>query len=1148
MSKTVYDPDIYTPQSVVDLDQSVITCRFVHPAVEAEYILYSVGHHAVPSMAAAGTALVLGAVAGLSSDYSELDMAVYRTGAGIAAALAIFAFCCVWKNLQQSTPLIRNRINEAVYFGILFALHITRIGMYSSREKCQELHGNVLSGTEVKYCLNRVSLRFIPFEFFLMGPPHLRVIAGVPLLFSGMLFLFVPRPFSGEADGQANLVSGILLYAFISILFATINVLKEKRARRRFISRVHIRRQRYKVQRHKQHVDTLVNVFISDNHLRAMIKGEMSVDYAEMCTVAVTTIKDIHQWMLNQRPVDNAKFLDVLYSSLDNFLVMAPKCQLTAISGDSYVTSVRLRSPPSDSDMQTNADVLDLLRFAQQHLKIGAWLSDQYSTDFSLCVGVATGTCAGGIFDCGVIYYGLRGSAFDAAFAIALIAPPKSVVMEQRTLAVCGNAVETTSFLSQLDGSDSSGKVSPRSSAKRSVGSTPVVRSLTNPFRSKRDAEPIALPGSSEGSTVSSIDALSEPNSVISQSNVRTIFHGFVSSSKAARANEVAAQLSLTDSSSAATSTSSVHSTPPMTRDLFVLKSVADPLAPSPLASERPKEKIVLKDNDPSPSMTTSTMVSASAMTPPSFSGSATEIEGRVNMSTVAPQDRIRFLKSKASPQLLAKLSRLENQATSESASFDELLDKAGQSFLPLRFEDEAMELGYRRQAKAQARTMSAVILLMAIVSDITIFVLLVIQKEITQTPWCMITVGIPLFVVLCMLALKLILKTTIPPYFLSGVIVVNGYLLAASSRLAGRNSMAGASMSYALVLAASLMPDAAVATHWQLWCCLQLPYLLGIWDAFHIHQPFEVVLVVMIVAATSLRIVQKEWEARRGFLYYQLSNTLLEETEHEHIIHECVLDRLLPSYVVPVVANRKSETGSCIADVLEDVAALEVSISFSKTQTSCRLPMVVEELDVVDKALKSALTGCEHVRLLRVLGDRLLIAGPIQQPEASQVDALVSAVLIAQAKRRTKAVELLSDRASLELLGVLQALIASFSKSRHLDVEVTAAISRSDAAAAVLGNSQPRFELLGPVTRYCAALLDLSPAGSIVVTEAFHRAICFSEASNRSSIMDSIETAASANEVYRRFGFCDLNPMSWASANYGVMQVIPLHEVRRQE
>ena len=1055
-----------------DAAEAMLKWRWFFPdqLVEDEYMKFISMHPVTPVLLIACGFLIFIAGLFLDSEQTPLDYAVYTAVRVVLPLLLVFAVFIVWINVPGFSSTTSVKLIEKTVFALVLVMLSCRIGLYSTRQLCRATQ-----------CFFQIQPRFVPVEIIAAQPPSLRTSYLIPLAISGFLMIFIPRfqidPSTHDgyaADTTSHLIAVVVLYVVAATLGVILSVIGEQKSRQRFVDWVAVRRQRHAVERHKERIDALVNIFISEKHLHSIIKQEPAIDFAEQCSVAVCCIHDFDRWSAQLAPPSVPLLVDSLYSSFDAFLKSHPLCQLTAVTGDSYTITVGLRgqirkrhSQQNGSGGQAQQDqlaqrrqknpkyrVLELLDFCHCQLRAAEWVSSTFNMKLAIGIGVATGSCAGGIFGSDALYYGVGGPAEQTARDIAKGARLyDSIAVDDNTLVIAPaeiDIVEVRRVLQHNRATLVQRPVERRATAHVVID---IDRSILHDteMRAEVDDDSRHVEERGEGS-----------------GSVSENWCGDVSKFVESARNDI---------------------------------------------DENELERTVAAGgNDKS-----------------------SRAEQRL-------ADRIAFIKMHTTEEQQLQLAAISGKWKSESPphSVEAENQRLGEHFLPFAFEGYTLEEEYRAQ-----RPPSTVVPLAAGCS----LALLVITIQLLDFGLKPVAVasyylsGIPFVLMSVAFTIQLTGRTAIPRLLQLLLIAASTFLLTVAGVIGG--GIAGSSVFYivAIGLGVGTLNDGPWLRWWG-WCLVHLPMMWGIVRRAVQGIIGDGMLTFFLAVGFFLGVAIKERSSRQAFLFVKLSEVLRDEAAVEFVVLQVILDRLLPRYIVPIVATHTGIRGECIADSLPDVALLAMDItSSSAVHPTTWLVAMANLLEGALKKLDSV-----EARLVRVHGDRVLVAGPLRQPPKSDMIRLASTVALKGGGpcEVSQARELLTSQTSAALLRMVRYLSdagrgTGDATPSAMTFHLTAVLVRGDVMTVVLGNEQPRFDLIGAIVQQSVALLDAAPTGSITAADCFHRvevhsANMYANAAHHPSATDSTPPS------YRQAGFTVDDAQRWSTKYAGVVKVYPLH------
>ena len=300
------------------------------------------------------------------------------------------------------------------------------------------------------------------------------------------------------------------------------------------------------------------------------------------------------------------------------------------------------------------------------------------------------------------------------------------------------------------------------------------------------------------------------------------------------------------------------------------------------------------------------------------------------------------------------------------------------------------------------------------------------------------------------------------------------------------------------------------------------LSVLLMLCVAFaDVTEPWWVVAVLEIVISTALAVVElvrsptaisnvipvpfvcllfiavarsNELCRRQSFLYVQLSNAMVSETNEALKVHQCLLDRLLPNFVIETVARRSVERyQSCITSHIPDAVLMLIKVGryhsgLSRSEEPAKPTLA--QMFTVEQSLSCILSTTDlcSVEVVWFDGDSVLVGGPLQKPEVEESEQLVAsragASMVPGRMKFRFICENLADEASLILLKILRGLSRVLAST---GLQLTTVLHRGDGVAHVIGQSTPRFDVGGAIGTQLFAMHQAAAPGSTVLSSRFH-------------------------------------------------------------
>ena len=270
--------------------------------------------------------------------------------------------------------------------------------------------------------------------------------------------------------------------------------------------------------------------------------------------------------------------------------------------------------------------------------------------------------------------------------------------------------------------------------------------------------------------------------------------------------------------------------------------------------------------------------------------------------------------------------------------------------------------------------------------------------------------------------------------------------------------------------------------------------------------------------AAFTLGSHNNDQRRRTLFRDQYLSEQLILQAEGEKKALKAILLRIVPTFAVEIVTKKSLESKSYTLRYLNDLVVLDLRfpgqptpecesrsertprspvvqmVPFEEPPRDC-VPGILSNADVLDDVMRS-LPMHHFVNLVELYGDEARLAGPLKEPRGflnrNRTKSLKSATQMVRAEapgmpladaewRRREKEELDSLQAGELCLTALLGIVRCVPN-------VTAIIGQGGAMGAVVGSKQPKFSIVGPVTRTTSGVLAAAPQGFRGCTATFLR------------------------------------------------------------
>jgi hypothetical protein len=190
---------------------------------------------------------------------------------------------------------------------------------------------------------------------------------------------------------------------------------------------------------------------------------------------------------------------------------------------------------------------------------------------------------------------------------------------------------------------------------------------------------------------------------------------------------------------------------------------------------------------------------------------------------------------------------------------------------------------------------------------------------------------------------------------------------------------------------------------------------------------------------------------------------------------HEALLNLILPSYIVTLIANVEGrDSKQAVSDAIWDAAMLLVKFpSF--------ISGGIEQKFVLLSRISEFVQRQKDISLLHTDGDVAMICGPLARPD--DADSPQKVLSSAQRTFRRRIQENVATVASLSALLTLKFILRLLAP---FDARPTAVLSRADGVAVVFQHRRPVFQIEGRIAELSRAILQELAPGSLCTTREF--------------------------------------------------------------
>ena len=231
-------------------------------------------------------------------------------------------------------------------------------------------------------------------------------------------------------------------------------------------------------------------------------------------------------------------------------------------------------------------------------------------------------------------------------------------------------------------------------------------------------------------------------------------------------------------------------------------------------------------------------------------------------------------------------------------------------------------------------------------------------------------------------------------------------------------------------------------------------------------------------------------------FTTEKVAHGVAELLENDMESHKKLLDKLVPQYVIPNVISKILIECDCLVQHIPDCVILALRIPSpprhqhmdeEEDEGASSYVFLRENFRAVEKTLLSLQAEASHCSVFHVLGDVMLVGGPMldiktPKPQLHKSEVEMVQGVGGQHYKKHRIQEHAAGKCATLLVSIVACLEKSF--SGHL----TATMAYGNGYGAVLGEYLPSFDLVGSACRTAQEMLDAAPSGFLGCTEGFLR------------------------------------------------------------
>lgn len=310
----------------------------------------------------------------------------------------------------------------------------------------------------------------------------------------------------------------------------------------------------------------------------------------------------------------------------------------------------------------------------------------------------------------------------------------------------------------------------------------------------------------------------------------------------------------------------------------------------------------------------------------------------------------------------------------------------------------------------------------------------------------------------------------------------------------------------------------------------VRLPWRIHFWGLVYIVLMFQVGNLALFLPSPTIIMYclgQRFAEKARRMHFRDILDIELASlsTKHEILMQRQLMTMLLPGPIIEHAIRKSHGLCGCIHDLLGDVCMLQVRWGLPKQEgtpsSRTKMDTLIEHMQFLSLVVQ-AVEGCDTVSTLRMEGDVIVFAGPLRIASLSKKLQVPAALAPCRLRGPDPTV-----RAAGGLLRLLRMIIEKATPCRE---SVTAVLSAGDGLAVVFCQTQPLFDVVGPVARNCNAAFRAAPEGFMGMNPGFERTVAYGPTA-RSTLVDIADFGFAACSTTQR----------WSLRGAGLVRIVPL-------